>query len=90
MTRTLKSGRTNWLVTVDLYKCPLLKDGEITRTRTWEHRTRKAAFRRLGSLINGTQKAETDGPVRVYALNLKDQKRYTWMDLRNLINEGAL
>lgn len=56
----------------------------------WEHRTLKAAKRRLGSAISGKlarQCAKLSNPT--YYIVTPDNQRLTWTDARNLIEGGA-
>jgi hypothetical protein len=87
----MSASKKSWAVTIDYYSDPALRTW--THRLVFEHASPKAAKRRMGSIIAGKQNHRIAGKnIRIYATNAHDNNvhKYTWTDLRNLIEEGAL
>jgi hypothetical protein len=54
--------------------------------RLFRNQTRKAALRTLGSVISGKRHL----PTEYISFVVNGTTKYTWTDLRNLIEDGAL
>lgn len=81
---------TRYTVYVDRTSAEVGKVGAfVSNLFTSHHRTMKAAQRRLGSLINGNRSHLTKGMCRVYAHDCKTGRDLSWVDLRNLIEDGT-
>jgi hypothetical protein len=79
---------TAYTVRVDFYSLEQGHVGQLTgESISFSHRTLKAAFRRLGSLISGKQHKLTLRQMRgahLYILTPQHQ-RFTWVDARYVI-----